>query len=275
MSNPKETIKKLQEFGLSLDKSYGQNFLVDKNILNKIITTSKITKKDKVIEIGAGIGTLSLPLVQKASFVNIVELDKSLLGALESNLSKYKNYKIINIDALKLNPDDLNSKPNKMVSNLPYNIAAPLMIKLLTEFSSIDDFFIMVQKEMADRFCATKNAKNYSSISVKMQLVSNINKLFAISANSFLPKPKVSSSFIHIKRKKYYFSDIYLLFNIIEASFHYRRKKIVNSLALSPSFDDILIQKALKKANISTDKRAQELEKEDFINLSNCYANLK
>lgn len=271
LASSAETIKVLTAYGLSLEKQYGQNFLVDNNILKKIIGVSEVSEKEIILEIGGGIGTLSLPLCKRAKFVHIVELDKMFLDPLNKTLNNFENKAIYNIDALKLNCTSLSPRPNKMVSNLPYNIAAPLLIKLLTECPFIENYFFMVQREMAERFLAKINSPDYSALSVKIQLMGHVKKLFNISANCFLPKPNVGSVFVQIKRKKFILEEKSLLWGIIENSFHYRRKKMLNSLKLSSEYDENRLVRAFKLSGLSVEKRAQELSIDDFVRLADNY----
>lgn len=269
--NPSKTIEILRKYGIRLDKKYGQNFLVDENISRKIIKQSSVSKEDIILEVGGGIGILSRPLVKLSDFVHIIELDKKLLEPLKSNLEGYDNYEIHNYDALKFDYETLDPPPDKMVSNLPYNIATPLLIKILSSTSSIKNIFVTVQKELAERYMAKPNSHNYSAASVKFQLFSRIKKCFDIKPASFLPKPKVFSSFIAIDRIENDIVNKGFLMGIITDSFHYRRKTLYNSLMISKKYDERVLKEVLKISGISADQRAQELKKEDFIGLAENY----
>lgn len=270
LATPNKVLETLTKFNLHLSKRLGQNFLVDQNILKKIVDSANLSKKDVVLEVGAGIGTLTLPLAQKVKKVVTAELDKALIPALEENLRSEQNVRIIQADILKLDFSHLEKelpRPNKLVSNLPYNIATPLVIRLLEECPFIKTYVVMVQKEVAKRFIAKPSTKDYSVATLKIAYFAERKTLFNVSRNVFLPKPKVSSSVIKLERlskPRIKAKDQSLLFESIKLAFSKRRKTIKNALLENYP----RIEEALMACKINPQRRPETLSLEEFACLS-------
>ncbi|NLC48301.1 MAG: ribosomal RNA small subunit methyltransferase A [Tenericutes bacterium] len=249
-------------------KSLGQNFLIDKNIINKIVSSIKSTNKDLIIEIGPGSGALTKELVKKESDLICFEIDKRLKD--ELLLINSNNLKIIFEDFMKINIKDYidKNKYNKIyfVGNLPYYITTAIINKICDE-SDPEEITIMIQKEVADRFTAKPKSKSYSSISVFLQYNFNIIKLCDVSKNSFIPIPKVDSAVIKLKkRKKENLNNINHFYKLIKDSFQFKRKNLRNNLR---NYDLEQINKTLFKYGKSFTSRAEELTLEEFIDISN------
>ncbi|MDO8886307.1 16S rRNA (adenine(1518)-N(6)/adenine(1519)-N(6))-dimethyltransferase RsmA [Candidatus Oleimmundimicrobium sp.] len=274
--NPTRTIEILKKHNIRLTKSLGQHFLVDKNILEKIINMSNLASDDVILEIGAGIGTLTEALIGKVNMVLAVEYDSKFFPILEENFKAAKNFHLIRADALKIVPKNLPLKPNKVVSNLPYNIASPLIMKILEEFIEVKELVVMIQKEVAKRITAKPGTKDYGALTLKINYYAEPELLFEVSKNVFLPLPKVDSAVIRIKRPlspRVNVDNRKVLFNLISAAFSQRRKIIANTLS-SFSVDKCMITKALLEAGIDPRSRGETLSLPDFAKLSNILGKL-
>ena len=227
-----ETLKILNKEGIKLDKRKGQNYLVDENVLFKIVESAKLSKKDTILEIGAGIGTLTIPLAEKAGKVIAVEQDRKVSSILIKRLKELHitNVEVITGDATKIQFP----KFNKVVSNLPYKISSPITFKILEH--DFELAILMYQLEFAQRMVAEPGDKNYSRLSVMMYFYANANKLFNVSKNVFLPQPKVSSAVIKLTPKSGIKIDKFTL-NVTRALFQHKKKKVRN--ALIDSFHEI------------------------------------
>ncbi len=265
LTSPSVVIKLLRENGIELNKAFGQHFLVDENIRRKIIEAANISKSDVVLEIGPGIGTLSQEIAPKAKKLWLIELEKRFIPILEKTLAG-KNIEIIQGDALKIDISKLKPRPNKVISNLPYNIASPLIMKFLRQNPFISEQIVMVQQEIADRLTAKVNTKDYNALSVKVSYLARIRKLFSLSEQVFLPKPKVRSAVIYIKRYTNKAVDEHL-FKVVEGVFRYRRKTIRKGL-VTVGIEPKKVQDALENAGIESNKRPQNLTLEDYRLLS-------
>lgn len=238
LGNPKETIKILNKYDFVFQKRYGQNFLIDTHVLDKIIQISKVTKDDMVIEIGPGIGTLTQYLCENARKVIAVEIDKTLIPILEETLSSYHNVTIINEDILKLDLNQLikeenQSKPIRIVANLPYYITTPIIMELLESNLLISNITIMVQKEVAQRIQAGPGTKDYGALSLAVQYYAKPYIGAYVPQNCFMPRPKVGSAVIELalhNEKPVQVEDEKLMFQIIRSGFNQRRKTLANSL---------------------------------------------
>jgi 16S rRNA (adenine1518-N6/adenine1519-N6)-dimethyltransferase len=264
-----ETLKILDKEGIKLDKRKGQNYLVDENVLSKIIKYAKLSKKDTVLEIGAGIGTLTIPLAEKAGKVIAVEQDKKIAAILIKRINDLHitNVDVITGDATKIEFPTF----NKVVSNLPYQISSPITFKIL-EYN-FELAILMYQLEFAQRMVAVPGDSNYSRLSVMMHFNANVHMLFNVSKNVFLPKPKVSSAVIKLTPKKVVETDKFV-FNVTRALFQHKRKKVRN--ALMDSFHEIAdLDKDERKNLISKldlevlDKRVINMGPENIQKLSN------
>lgn len=279
ISSPGKTVQILSRYGIRLKKSLGQNFLIDTNSAKKIISYAGVNADDVILEVGSGIGSLTEILLPKVKRVVCVEIDNLLIEAFKDIFSENLGEKIqlIQADALKLNYNDIAGKYkiNKVVSNLPYNIAAPLILKILIEAEDIKKLFITIQKDIAERLLASAGDKNYSSYTVKSNFLADFNFCFQISRNCFLPKPFVGSAVVEVSRKdnrvlmdeNFKIGDF---FDFVNSCFLHRRKKLINSLSQSNTrycYKLELIIKLLSEIGKNRDVRAEELYLKDYISL--------
>lgn len=269
--SPKKMTENLELNNFNFKKKYGQNFIIDENIINSIIEKSQIDNETLVIEIGAGAGSLTNKLVKKAKNVLCYEIDEKLKPILENNV-KSDNLEIIYKDFLLCNvKEDIKKyKYNKLyvVSNLPYYITTPIIIKLIEDNLYVDKIVVMVQKEVGDRFKAEPGSKNYSSLSVYLKYYYDIKKIMDVSKNVFMPKPNVDSIVVEFKRKENLIKlkDEKLFFKLIRDSFKQKRKTIKNNLK---DYDLEIIENILKKHGFDLNARAEQLSLEIFIEISN------
>ena len=273
--SPKYVKEIIDRYGFRFSKSLGQNFLIDGNIVRKIVQGANITKEDYVLEIGPGIGTLTEELALNAKKVVSVELDQSLLPVLDETLKAYDNVEIVHGDILKIDvkriiDEKLAGGPVKVVANLPYYVTTPILGMLLEESLNIDSITVMIQKEVADRMISLHGSKSYGSLSVFVNFYSNSQIILKVPKTVFMPQPKIDSSVIKLNIKKELPDvDIEKLFKIVKGAFSKRRKTVLNALS-SYGFDleKELIKSALEKAEINPETRAENLSLEDFINIS-------
>ncbi len=238
LGNPTNTIAVLNKYGFSFQKKFGQNFLIDRHILESIVDKSKITKDDCVLEIGPGIGTMTQYLAETAGKVIAVEIDKALIPILEDTLSEYDNIKVINADILKVDISKLvdeenGGRPIKVVANLPYYITTPIIMGLFEKEVMLDSITVMVQKEVADRMKVGPGTKDYGALSLAVQYYAKPEIVMEVPPNCFMPRPKVGSAVIRLDRypnKGVTVKDEKLMFQIIRASFNQRRKTLVNGI---------------------------------------------
>lgn len=236
---PGNTIDILKKYNFNFQKKFGQNFLIDTHVLEKIMDAAEITKDDLVIEIGPGIGTMTQYLCERAREVIAVEIDKNLIPILNDTLSAYDNVEVINEDVLKLDIKALaekrnNGKPVKVVANLPYYITTPIIMGLFESKVPLKSITIMVQKEVADRMKTGPGSKEYGALSLAVQYYSDPKIMAEVPSNCFIPRPNVGSAVIRLDRceePKVKVADEALLFRIIRASFNQRRKTLVNGLS--------------------------------------------
>lgn len=271
LTTPSTVNKLLKEHNLSLKKAYGQHFLIDDNIRQKIIQAAELSKNDVVLEVGPGIGTLSQEIAPKTKKLWLIELEKHFIPVLEHTLSEYENIQIEQADALRINYKDLDPSPNKVVSNLPYNIAAPLIITLLSECPSISKMVLMVQQEMAKRLTALPDTPDYGALSLKVTYLAKVRTLFKVSEQVFLPKPRVKSAVISVEKYPGKKVD-QKLFKLIENTFRYRRKSIKRSLLMA-GFGELQVENALKQANIDKNRRPQSFNLQIFQELAEALYN--
>ena len=275
----------LEKYDLYPKKKYGQNFLIDSNILENIVSAANITKEDFVLEIGPGIGTMTQYLCENAREVVAVEIDKSLIPILQDTLSEYDNVEVINEDVLKVDIKKLaeernDGKPIKVVANLPYYITTPIIMGLFESGVPIDSITIMVQKEVADRMQTGPGSKDYGALSLAVQYYATAKVILNVSATCFMPRPNVDSAVIKLTRHKeptVNVADEKLMFKIIRASFNQRRKTLVNGLKNSPelSFSKEQIVKAIEKIGKPETIRGEALTLEEFAELANAFTELK
>lgn len=279
--SPKYVNEILNRYGFKFSKSLGQNFLVDGNIVRKISQMGDITKKDYILEIGPGIGTLTEELALNAKKVVAVELDKDLLPILDETLMDYDNVEIIQGDILKIDihkliEEKLEGGPIKVVANLPYYVTTPIIAKLIEEDLNIESIIVMIQKEVADRIIAGPGNKQYGSLSVFVNFYTQSQILITVPKTVFMPQPKVDSAVIELKLKKELPDvDREVFFKVVKAAFGKRRKTILNSLSNSDlGLEKEFIKEVLKKSSIPLDERAENLKIKDFIKISKTLAPL-
>ena len=272
-----ETKFLMKKYKISANKSLGQNFLINDEAVDDIVSSSKICSDDLVIEIGPGLGTLTKELLEKAAKVIAIELDTRMIKILNDRFSLYNNFEIINEDVLKVDlekliSDQKNNLPQiknvKIVANLPYYITTPIIEKIIEDDLGVDKIVIMVQKEVGDRFNAKVGTKDYNSLTVFLNYYFDIKKLMNVSRNSFVPAPNVDSVIIEMDKKKnnYAVENEKLFFNIIRDSFKFKRKNLRNNLK-GYNLDKIL--EVLKEYDLDLTVRAENLTIEQFIEISN------
>lgn len=274
-----QTSEILRKFGFRLSRDLGQNFLVDDNILQKILTASDLGPNDTILEIGAGIGTLTEALAKKVAKVISVEIDHRLIPILSQTLSGRENVKIVYADALDLDAGQLafdGTSATKMVSNLPYSVAAPVILKCFIEQENISEMVVMIQTEIAERILADPGNKNYGAFTVKLRYFCRAEKLMAVSRHSFLPEPNINSMVIKLTRweKPPVAIDRHRLFELVGAGFSQRRKMLVNSVSGVLKIDKALIEAAQEAAGLSKKIRAENLTLTEFARLAEKLQNL-
>ena len=270
---PQNTIALIKEHEFSFKKRFGQNFLIDEHVLNKIISGAEINKDDTVLEIGPGIGTLTQALCEAAGEVIAVEIDRDLIPILEKTLDSFKNVRIINEDILKLDLNEISQKPLKVVANLPYYITTPIIMGLFESGAPIESITVMVQKEVADRMKALPGGKDYGALSLAVQYYAEAKIIANVPQNCFIPRPNVGSAVIRLKAHKnppVEVGDKEYMFSLIKAAFLQRRKTLSNALknesSLGFSRDEVV--NALKKMGLPEDVRGERLSLEEFAGLS-------
>ena len=279
LSNPRKTIEVLQKYNFTFQKKFGQNFLIDPHVLDKIIAAAEITKDDFVLEIGPGIGTLTQYLAEAAREVVAVEIDSSLIPILEDTLSAYDNVSVINEDVLKVDLKKLaeernGGKPIKVVANLPYYITTPIIMGLFESHVPLKSLTVMVQKEVALRMQAGPGTKDYGALSLAVQYYADPYLAANVPPNCFMPRPNVGSAVIRLTRFEetpVKVKDEALLFRLIRASFNQRRKTLQNGLVNSPElhFSKEQVAAAIETLGVSPSVRGEALTLEQFAALCN------
>lgn len=275
---PQNTIAVLQKYNFNFQKKYGQNFLIDTRVLEKIISAADITKEDFVLEIGPGIGTMTQYLCEHAGRVAAVEIDRNLIPILEDTLSAYENVEIIQQDILKMDINQFVQERNqgkliKVVANLPYYITTPIIMGLFESHVPIDSITIMVQKEVAERMQVGPATKEYGALSLAVQYYAKPEIVANVPPNCFMPRPKVGSAVIRLNRHReapVQVKDERQMFALIRASFNQRRKTLVNGLNNAPdiahSKEEIVL--ALEKMGLPANVRGETLSLAQFAKLS-------
>lgn len=281
LSDPKKTIEVIQKYQFAFQKRFGQNFLIDAHVLEKIVSAAGITKDDCVLEIGPGIGTMTQYLAESAGQVIAVEIDTNLLPILADTLKDYSNVKVINQDILKVDINELvkeynNGRPIKVVANLPYYITTPIIMGLFESNVPIDNITVMVQKEVADRMQVGPGSKDYGALSLAVQYYASPYIVANVPLNCFIPRPNVGSAVIRLTRYQeppVQVKDPKLMFKLIRASFNQRRKTLQNGLNNSPeiSFSKEEITKAIESLGVSPSVRGEALSLEQFAQLANYF----
>lgn len=279
LGNPKGTIEILKKYNFNFQKRFGQNFLIDSNILTKIVESAEVTKEDFVLEIGPGIGTMTQYLAESAREVVAVEIDKSLIPILGDTLSSYDNVIVINEDILKVDIERLvqeknQGKPIKVVANLPYYITTPIIMGLFESHVPLKSITIMVQKEVADRMQVGPGTKDYGALSLAVQYYARPEVIAYVSPACFIPKPNVGSAVIRLDRYEkppVETEDEAFLFAVIKAAFNQRRKTLANGLANARELGITRQQaeEALLQMELSPSIRGEALTLREFAELSN------
>jgi len=278
MNIKQKTDNILNMYGLKAKKRFGQNFLVDENILERIVEESSITEKDVVIEIGPGLGNLTELLLKKAKTVIAFEIDEDMIRVLQGRFKDDSNFVLINKDILQANIKEVLRENNikeeniKLVANLPYYITTPIMFKIFEEANYIKSMTVMVQKEVADRIVAQPKSKDYGVLTVNTKYYGQAEKLFDVPNTSFVPAPNVTSSIVKIDIcSNYEVENIGVFFRTIKAAFAQRRKKLLNSIENSNMFNinKEKLKQVLELCNINENARAEEIDIETYIMLSN------
>ena len=278
LSNPQNTIQVIQKHGFAFQKKFGQNFLIDAHVLDKIIAAAGVTADDMVLEIGPGIGTMTQYLAERARQVPAVEIDTNLIPILKETLSDYDNVTVINEDILKVDIKKLaeeynGGKPIKVVANLPYYITTPIIMGLFESGVPIDNITVMVQKEVADRMQVGPGSKDYGALSLAVQYYAEPYIVANVPPNCFIPRPNVGSAVIRLTRHQtppVEVKDRELMFKLIRASFNQRRKTLLNGLNNSPelSFGKEQIAAAIEQLGVPAAVRGEALTLEQFARLS-------
>ncbi len=272
--SPKKMQELLSKNGFNFKKMFGQNFIIDENIIQSIIRKADIDKDTLVLEIGPGAGSLTYLLSDAAKEVVCFEIDTNLKPILEDVLKDKKNVSIYFEDFLNVNVQEILEKHSYkklyVVANLPYYITTPIVMKIIEDKIPVDRLVIMVQKEVGDRFKATPGSKDYSSLSVFLNYYFDITKLLDVSRNVFLPKPNVDSIVIQMKRKEVLESltNEQFFFQLIRSSFQQKRKTLRNNLR---SYDLVQIEEVLKKFNLDLNVRAEQIPIHVFVEIANSY----
>ena len=278
LSNPQKTIEIIQKYEFAFQKKFGQNFLIDSHVLEKIIKAADITKEDFVVEIGPGIGTLTQYLAEAAGEVTAIEIDKALLPILKDTLSGYDNVTVINVDVLKadlaaLAEEKNGGRPIKVVANLPYYITTPIIMGLFEKHVPLDSITVMVQKEVAARMQAGPGTKDYGALSLAVQYYAEPYIAANVPPNCFIPRPNVGSAVIRLTKydaPRVQVDDEAMMFSVIRASFNQRRKTLQNGLNNSPEvpYTKEQIVAAIEKLGTSPSVRGEALTLEQFAALT-------
>lgn len=285
LSNPTNTLAVINKHEFAFQKKFGQNFLIDEGIVNKIVREAGVTKDDFVLEIGPGIGTMTQLLCEQAGGVAAVEIDTNLIPILKETLAEYDNVTIINEDILKVDIKKLaeeknGGKPIKVVANLPYYITTPIIMGLFESNVPIDSITVMVQKEVADRMQVDPGTKDYGALSLAVQYYSKPQVVINVPPECFIPRPNVGSAVIRLTRYKeppVKVKDEKLMFKLIRASFNQRRKTLANGLNNSPeiNFSKEEITAAIESLHKGPSIRGEALTLSEFAALSDYFSNIK
>jgi 16S rRNA (adenine1518-N6/adenine1519-N6)-dimethyltransferase len=284
LGNPKYTIEVLQKYGFVFQKRFGQNFLIDTHVLERIIEASEITKDDFVLEIGPGIGTMTQYLAEAAREVTAVEIDDALIPILKDTLKEWDNVTVLHGDILKTDirkiADEKNQgRPIKVVANLPYYITTPIIMGLFESHVPVDSITVMVQKEVADRMQTGPGSKDYGALSLAVQYYAEPKIVANVPPNCFMPRPKVGSAVIRLTRHQnppVTTLDEKLMFRLIRASFNQRRKTLSNSLKNSQElpYSKEEVEAAITECGLPLNIRGEALTLEQFARLSDTFSKL-
>ena len=281
LSSHSATMDLVKRHGFKFTKSLGQNFLIDDNIVDKIVAGAGIGPSDKIIEVGPGIGTLTREMASRAGALMAVEIDKNLIPILTDTLGDYENVKIVNEDIIKadirgLIDENLSGGPVKLVANLPYYITTPIIMRFLEEDINVTDIVVMVQKEVAERMNAQPGGKDFGALSVAVQFYCDTEIVAKVPRHLFVPQPNVDSIVIALRvrpERKYRVDSEDLFFKVVEAAFGQRRKTLLNSIASMGNLSKDMVKEALEEAGIDPKRRGETLSLDEFANLSNVIGN--
>lgn len=279
LANPTATCEMLEAFGLATKHRLGQNFLIDNHVIERIMALAELTGSERVLEVGPGIGTLTLALVQEATRVTSIEMDTELEPVLSAHAMDHSNFRFIMGDALAVPPaaiaEALDGEPELLVANLPYNVAATIILQFFQTMPSLRRAVVMVQKEVADRIAAVPGTKAYGAYTVKLSLYGEVTGRFEVPPRCFMPAPHVDSAVVRIDRvdvsdaegEGAASADAAAVARAVDAAFAQRRKTIRNSMS-SNGFDKDALDAAFEACGISPTARAEALTAEDFIALA-------
>ena len=281
LSSHSATMDLVKRHGFKFTKSLGQNFLIDDNIVDKIVAGAGIGPSDKIIEVGPGIGTLTREMASRAGALMAVEIDKNLIPILADTLGDFENVKIVNEDIIKadirgLIDENLSGGPVKLVANLPYYITTPIIMRLLEEDINVTDIVVMVQKEVAERMNAQPGGKDFGALSVAVQFYCDTEIVAKVPRHLFVPQPNVDSIVIALRvrpERKYRVDSEDLFFKVVKAAFGQRRKTLLNSIASMGNLSKDMVKEALEEAGIDPKRRGETLSLDEFANLSNVIGN--
>lgn len=281
LSSHSATMDLVKKHGFKFTKSLGQNFLIDDNIVDKIVAGAGIGPGDKIIEVGPGIGTLTREMASRAQNLMAVEIDKNLIPILEDTLGDYDNVKIVNEDIIKtdirgLIDENLGGGPVKLVANLPYYITTPIIMRFLEENINVTDIVVMVQKEVAERMNAQPGGKDFGALSVAVQYYCDTEIVAKVPRHLFVPQPNVDSIVIALRvrpERKYKVDDEDLYFKVVKAAFGQRRKTLLNSISSMGNLAKDQVKEALEEAGIDPNRRGETLSLDEFAILSNVIGN--
>ena len=271
----KETKFLMDKYHISANKNLGQNFLIDDDVVNKIVETANISKEDLIIEIGPGLGTLTSRMLEKAGKVIAIELDKKMVAILQDRFALYKNFELINEDVLKVDLKNLiqkNKKNTKIVANLPYYITTPIIMKLIEDKLNIESITVMVQKEVAQRLTAEPGTNLSGAITYTVNYYCIPEEIMVVPNSSFIPAPEVESEVIKLSIRKeppVKVENLENFFKLIKVSFMQRRKTLINGVTNSNFMEKELFKQILTKLEINEKIRGEDLSLEDFAKISN------
>ena len=281
LSSHSATMDLVKRHGFKFTKSLGQNFLIDDNIVDKIVAGAGIGPSDKIIEVGPGIGTLTREMASRAGALMAVEIDKNLIPILTDTLGDFENVKIVNEDIIKADirgriDENLDGGPVKLVANLPYYITTPIIMRFLEEDINVTDIVVMVQKEVAERMNAQPGGKDFGALSVAVQFYCDTEIVAKVPRHLFVPQPNVDSIVIALRvrpERKYKVDSEDLFFKVVKAAFGQRRKTLLNSIASMGNLSKDMVKEALEEAGIDPKRRGETLSLDEFANLSNVIGN--
>ena len=281
LSSHSATMDLVKRHGFKFTKSLGQNFLIDDNIVDKIVAGAGIGPSDKIIEVGPGIGTLTREMASRAGALMAVEIDKNLIPILADTLGDFENVKIVNEDIIKadirgLIDENLDGGPVKLVANLPYYITTPIIMRFLEENINVTDIVVMVQKEVAERMNAQPGGKDFGALSVAVQYYCDTEIVAKVPRHLFVPQPNVDSIVIALRvrpERKYKVDDEDLYFKVVKAAFGQRRKTLLNSISSMGNLAKDQVKEALEEAGIDPKRRGETLSLDEFAILSNVIGN--